>query len=70
MDYLVDLAGIDHVAIGGDWGGIGSGVVKGIENVSKLRQLTAALVERGYSATQVEKIMGTNLLRAFREAVD
>ena len=69
VDYLVDRAGIEHVAIGGDWGGIGLGAVKGIENVSKLLHLNAALAARGYSAKQIEKIMGTNLLRAFRDAV-
>jgi membrane dipeptidase len=64
----VKVAGIDHVGIGSDFDGIPS-VPKGLEDVSKMSNLTAALLKRGYSEKDIQKIMGENFLRVVREVV-
>ncbi|HIY76555.1 MAG TPA: dipeptidase [Candidatus Sphingobacterium stercorigallinarum] len=66
IDYLVSKVGIDHVAIGSDYDGIES-PPQGLEDVSKLPHLTAALTHRGYSEEDIAKIMGENFLRIWSE---
>jgi membrane dipeptidase len=66
IDHAVKVAGIDHVGIGSDWDGIDS-VPAGLEDVSKMPALTAALLRRGYSEGDVRKILGENLLRVLEE---
>ncbi len=67
IDHIVQVAGIDHVGIGGDFDGVTS-VPVGLEDVSCYPRLTEELLRRGYSETDVHKILGGNVLRAFREA--
>jgi membrane dipeptidase len=62
----VKVAGVDHVGIGSDWDGINM-VPVGLEDVSKMPALTAALLERGFSEEDVRKILGGNFLRVMRE---
>jgi membrane dipeptidase len=65
IDYIKNLVGIDHVAIGSDYdGGITAPV--GLENVSKLQNLTMALLRKGYSPADARKILGENYLRVFK----
>ena len=68
IDHVVKLAGIDHVGIGSDWDGI-STVPAGLEDVSKMPALTAALLERGYSEQDVKKILSGNFLRVMRQVI-
>jgi membrane dipeptidase len=68
IDYIKNRVGIDYVAIGSDWDGIETTPV-GLEDVSKLPHLTAALLRHGYSAADVIKILGGNYLRVFRKIV-
>lgn len=68
IDHMVRIAGIDHVGIGSDFDGI-SLVPEGLEDVSKVPSLTAALLELGYSERDIKKIMGGNFLRVIREVV-
>jgi membrane dipeptidase len=68
IDHIAKVAGIDHVGIGSDFDGIPS-VPSGLEDVSKMPNLTAALLKRGYSEKDVQKIMGGNFLRVVREVV-
>lgn len=67
IDHMVKVAGIDHVGIGSDFDGIPS-VPEGMEDVSKLPAISAELKRRGYSDTEVKKIMGENFMRVFGEA--
>ena len=67
IDHLVKVAGIDHVGIGSDFDGITSWP-EGLEDVSDYPNLTDELLRRGYSETQIKKILGGNVLRAFRQA--
>lgn len=66
IDYIRNRVGIDYVAIGSDYDGIET-VPVGLEDVSKLPNLTAALLRRGYSIQDVRKLLGENYLRVFRQ---
>ena len=66
IDHIVKVAGIDHAGIGSDWDGITS-TPAGMEDVSKLPAIRAELKKRGYSETDINKIMGENLMRVFGE---
>ncbi len=67
IDHIVKIAGIDHVGIGSDFDGITMWPV-GLEDVASYPRLTDELLRRGYSESDVHKILGANALRAFREA--
>jgi membrane dipeptidase len=64
VEHIRDVAGIDHVGIGGDFDGIVF-VVQGLEDVSKYPNLFAELSRRGWSEAALRKLAGENLLRAF-----
>ena len=66
VDHAVKVAGIDHVGIGSDYDGI-SGPPKGLEDISKLAALKAALKKKGYADEDLKKIFGLNTLRVLRE---
>jgi len=68
IDHIAKVAGVDHVGIGSDFDGIPS-VPLGLEDVSKMPALTAALMKRGYKEADIRKIMGENYLRVIREVV-
>ncbi len=68
IDHVVKVAGIDHVGIGSDFDGVSS-VPQGLEDVSKMPALTAALLKRGYTEPDIQKIMGRNFLRIIRAVV-
>lgn len=61
------VAGIDHAGIGSDFDGITRWPV-GLDDVSSFPRLTDELLRRGYSETDVHKILGGNIQRVFREA--
>ena len=65
IDHAVKIGGIDHVGIGTDFDGVGC-VPKEISSYDKFPALTRALLEKGYSADDIKKIYGGNLLRVMR----
>jgi membrane dipeptidase len=67
IDHIAKTAGIDHVGIGSDYDGIGS-VPKQLEDVSTYPLITQALLDRGYDAEAIAKIMSGNMLRVMRRA--
>ena len=67
IDYMVDLIGVDHVGLGSDFDGV-SVLPRGIEDASKLPVITEKLIERGYSESDIKKILGENFKRVFRDA--
>jgi membrane dipeptidase len=67
IDHIVKLAGVEHVGIGSDFDGISMSPV-GLEDVSTYPRLTDELLRRGYSESDVHKILGGNVLRALRQA--
>ncbi len=67
IDHIVKVAGIDHVGLGSDFDG-GVTLPEGIKDISDLPNITYELLRRGYSETDVRKILGENFLRAFAQA--
>ncbi len=65
IDYIVNLVGEDYVALGSDFDGI-SITPEGLEDVSKMPNITAELLRRGYSDQRIAKILGGNFLRVMR----
>ena len=65
IDYGVNLVGIDHIGISSDFDG-GGGIV-GWADASETENVTRELVARGYSAEDIAKLWGGNLLRVWRE---
>ena len=65
IDHIAKVGGINAVGIGSDFDGI-TCAPTGLEDVSKFPNLTRALLEKGYSAEDIRKIYGGNLLRVMR----
>jgi len=66
IDYIVNLAGIETVALGSDYDGITS-TPNGFENIGKLQLLAEKLSENGYNSREIEKILYLNWRRVFLE---
>jgi membrane dipeptidase len=66
IDHIVDLVGPDHVGLGSDFDGIGSTPI-GLEDATKMPNITQELVMREYSEEDIMKILGGNHLRVFKE---
>ncbi len=67
IDHLMKLAGVECVGIGSDFDGIPV-IPEQLEDVSMYPYLTQELLNRGYSETDIRKIMGDNVMRVFRDA--
>jgi membrane dipeptidase len=68
IDYLVEKVGVDYVGLGSDFDGTGD-LPLGLEGVDKIPNLTEELIDRGYKEKEIEKILGGNFLRAFKDIV-
>lgn len=63
IDYAVKKIGIDHVGISSDFND--GGGLNGWENVGDTRNVTAELIQRGYSDEDIAKLWGGNFLRVW-----
>jgi len=66
FEHIIRVAGIDHVGIGTDFDGMSS-LPEGIDSAVDLPKITEALAARGYSETDLRKLLGGNLMRVFTE---
>lgn len=66
IDHIVKLVGVDHVGIGSDFDGV-QAVPADMKSVADLPNLTKELLRRGYSESDVDKILGGNMLRVMEE---
>jgi membrane dipeptidase len=66
LDHVAQVAGIDHVGLGSDFDGFPI-LPQGLRSAADLPKVTAALHARGYTAEQLRKLLGGNLLRVFGE---
>lgn len=66
IDHVAKVAGIDHVGLGSDFDGVTS-LPQGIDSVADLPKITEALMQRGYTANDVRKILGGNILRVMSQ---
>ena len=67
IDHIAKVVGVDHVGLGSDFDGVAGAMPEGIDSAADLPKITQALLDRGYSADDIRKILGGNLLRAFSE---
>lgn len=65
LDHIVRLIGVDYVGMGSDFDGITS-APKELNDVTDYPLITKALLERGYSKKDIEKILGKNFLRILK----
>ena len=67
IDHVVELIGVDHVAFGSDFDGLGDTLPTGLKDVSDYPNLIYELLNRGYSAEDIEKICYKNVFRVWEE---
>ncbi len=65
LDYIVKLVGVDYVGMGSDFDGI-SFPPQQMDDVTAYPLITKALLERGYSKTDIQKILGGNFIRVLK----
>ncbi len=65
INHAVKVGGVEHVGLGSDFDG--ANMPYGMEDASKLPQITEALLRKGYSEGDVRKILGENTLRVMAE---
>jgi membrane dipeptidase len=65
IDHAVKIAGIDHVGLGSDFDGAVMPI--GMQDVTHLPQITDALLQKGYSDSDIRKILGENTLRVMSQ---
>ena len=65
IQHVRDVAGIDHVGLGGDFDGVGS-LPDGVDGVDAYPRILAAVMANGWSAADIRKLAGENVLRVMR----
>jgi membrane dipeptidase len=67
IDHVREVAGVDHVGLGGDFDGT-TEVTAGLEDVSRYPALFAELLSRGWTEADCRALAGGNILRVLRAA--
>lgn len=70
IDHVVKLAGIDHVGLGSDYDGVGDSLPTGLKDVSQYPNLIYALLKRGYTESDIEKICSGNVFRVWKKVAE
>jgi membrane dipeptidase len=65
LDHAVKLVGAEHVGLGSDFDG--ADMPYGMEDATHLPQITSALLAKGYSPADIQKILGGNTLRLMQD---
>src|SRR4051812_11352062 len=66
IDHIRDIAGIDHVGLGSDFDGVPF-LLAGMHGAEDMPLVTYEMLRRGYSETDIRKVLGENLLRAMAQ---
>jgi len=66
IDHIVQLVGVDHVGMGSDFDGVQI-TTADLASVADLPNLTKELLRRGYSESDIDKILGGNMLRVMEQ---
>lgn len=69
LDHMREVAGVDHVGIGGDYDGTAF-TPSGLDDVAGYPNLIAELLRRGWSAADLAKLTWQNAVRTLRAAED
>ena len=67
VEHVREVAGVDHVGLGGDYDGTPN-LPEGLEDVTGYPRLLAALADRGWSDADLGKLTSGNVLRVLRDA--
>jgi membrane dipeptidase len=67
IDHVRQVAGIDHIGLGGDFDGVGA-LPTGLEDVASYPALFTELARRGYRRLDLEKIASRNMMRVMKSA--
>ena len=70
FDHIIGLSSIDNVGIGSDFDGVGDSLPTGLKDVAAYPNLIHALLKRGYSESDIEKICSGNLFRVWNQVLD
>jgi membrane dipeptidase len=65
IEHAREVAGVDHIGLGGDYDGTDA-LPAGLEDVTGYPRLLSALADRGWTAADLEKLTGRNMLRVLR----
>ncbi len=65
IDYIVNLVGVNHIGIGSDFDGI-TITPQQLNDATNFPLITKALLDRGYTISDIDKILGGNVLRALK----
>jgi membrane dipeptidase len=68
FDYMMRIAGTEHVGIGTDFDGI-PGLPEGIDSAADLPRIAEALAGKGYRAEEIDNVLGGNVMRVFSEVL-
>ena len=66
IEHVIKLVGVNYVGLGSDYDGVGDSLPTSMKDVASYPNLIAALLAKGYSAADIEKVMGGNLLRVWQ----
>jgi membrane dipeptidase len=66
IDHIVKIAGMDAVGLGSDYDGVGDSLPSNLKSVADYPKLIDGLIKRGYKESDIEKILGENLLRVWQ----
>ena len=69
FDHIARVAGVDHVGIGSDFDGV-SGLPRDMEDVTRLPRIAEGLLARGWSESDVKKMLGGNMMRVMQQVLD
>jgi membrane dipeptidase len=69
IEYVINIAGEDHVGLGSDFDGIPA-KPRGMQSVADLPKLTRELRHRGNSDECIRKILGGNVMRVMKEVTE
>ena len=69
IEHVIKVGGIDHVGIGSDLRGV-STYVKGFDRDAKFHAIASELLDRGYSNSEVGKVMGGNFFRVWQQVTE
>jgi membrane dipeptidase len=68
FDHIAKVAGVDHVGIGSDFDGIDVAPQQ-MEDVTMLPRIAQGLLDRGYSESDIKKILGGNMMRVMKQVL-
>jgi membrane dipeptidase len=67
FDHVIKLVGVDHVGIGSDYDGVGDSLPIGLKDVASFPVLVQGFIDRGYSESDIAKILGGNFMRVWKQ---